>query len=630
MPPILQGFTEAITRHTARGWARDPAQPERRVIVQAIAHGQVIAQAPADLYRGDVHQAGLGDGNCGFVLDLAPHAATLAGVEITLADATTGAILQGSPTQAADPPSLARFLTRWQNLPAPTLSRLRRMMRHRLRGQGVSVIPLTQEGLPALRASLKAQLAGTWELVPPGATPRHPIALIVTAPLTLERDAIWHLLRAAADPRPAAFLWDHLQLHPTGAIDLVFHPAFAPDTFRALPHPGAAFAVRTAHLPVTDPANLLLRLSEHHPIAHLPRLLHRTATPPHAPTPSDLRAVQRHLKRTAPQATATRTPHAITTSWPDPHGRTLAIIPTRNHADLLRRCLASLFQTRQHAPLDIVVIDHDSDEPESRAYLRSIAGLVRVMPYSGPFHFARMNNQAVARHGEGAETILFLNNDTEALAPGWLPRMRSLAARPDVGAVGALLLYEDRRVQHAGVILGYDGSATHAHALKLSDPQIHPDLATMREVTAVTAACLMTRRATFAQIGGFDEAFPIGFNDTDFCLRLRAAGYRILQDNTTILLHHESRTRRPAGQWLHPPDTALFQSRHAALIRAGDPFYNPNLRLSVQAHEPRPDCFPGGPPHLTFPAPAPTPPGATPAKPPKPPSATPPRRKSSG
>jgi hypothetical protein len=89
MPPVLQGFTEAVTRHTARGWARDPADPTRRILLQAIAHGRVIAEAPADLYRGDVHAAGLGDGNCGFVLDLAPHAETLLGTEITLADAAT-------------------------------------------------------------------------------------------------------------------------------------------------------------------------------------------------------------------------------------------------------------------------------------------------------------------------------------------------------------------------------------------------------------------------------------------------------------------------------------------------------------------------------------------------------------
>ena len=109
------------------------------------------------------------------------------------------------------------------------------------------------------------------------------------------------------------------------------------------------------------------------------------------------------------------------------------------------------------------------------------------------------------------------------------------------------------------------------------------------------------RREVFEAVGGFDEALPIGFNDTDLCLRVRARGYRILQDGQTVLYHHESRTRRMTGQWLHPPDAALFKARHAALIRAGDPFYNPNLRLDVQAYELRPDCLPGGAPRLSFP-----------------------------
>jgi GT2 family glycosyltransferase len=461
---------------------------------------------------------------------------------------------------------------------------------------------------------------------------------VVTGPVTLERDALWHLLRAAANPEPAAFLWDHARPLPGGATDIACHPAPSPDGLRSNPHPGTAFAVRTALAkPTADPADLLLTLAESHPIAHIPRILHRSPEPPRPPGEAELRALRRHLARIAPQATAERTPTGLVTHWPQPQGRTLAVIPTRNQAALLRTCLESLLRTREATPLDIVVIDHDSDEPEARAYLRAIAGLVTVMPYTGPFHFARMNNQAVSRHGAGAETLLFLNNDTEALHPGWLARMRSLAARADVGAVGALLLYPDRRIQHAGVVLGFDGSATHAHALRHAqapDGTPRPECAALREVTAVTAACMMLRAEAFREAGGFDESLPVGFNDTDLCLRLRARGYRILQDGQTILLHHESRTRKPAGQWLHAADTALFQSRWAQAIRQGDPFYNPNLRLEALVHELRPDCLPGGPPRLSIPGlsrpAAPTPPDAAPAAPRTPASAAPRRRRSSG
>jgi GT2 family glycosyltransferase len=639
----LQGFLEALTRHAAIGWARDPANPSRRITIQAIAEGRILASTPADMFRGDVQQAGLGDGNCGFVLDLSPHAATLAGATVTLVDAESGTILPGAPAAATDPPSVARFLSRWDELPKPTLLRLRRMMRHRIGAQGVTVIARTRRGLPELADSLRAQFAGSWELLvregtlhpagpirllTPRTRPRYPLTLIVTGPTILERDALWHLLRAAANPAPAAFLWDHAHLLPGGATDIACHPTPSPDGLRSNPDPGTAFALRTA--PATaDPADLLLALSETHPIAHIPRILHRTPDPPRAPGATELRAVQRHLARIAPEATAQLTPTGLVTHWPQPRGRTLAVIPTRNQAALLRTCLESLFRTRESTPLDIVVIDHESDEPDSRAYLRQIAGLVTVMRYEGPFHYARMNNQAVARYGAEAETLLFLNNDTEALAPGWLSRLRSLAARPDVGAVGTLLLYPDRRIQHAGVVLGFDGSATHAHAMRhahdatgarLHGP--HRDYTSLRDVTAVTAACMMLRAELFRDAGGFDESLPIGFNDTDLCLRLRAQGYRILQDGQTILLHHESRTRKPAGQWLHAADTTLFKSRWAAEIQAGDPFYNPNLRLDVLANELRPDCLPGGPPRLSAPS-APTPPGATPAAAAKPASAAP-------
>jgi GT2 family glycosyltransferase len=662
-----QGFVESVTRHRARGWARDPLDPARRVRIRATApDGTLLAEALADIYRGDVAAAGLGDGNCGFVLDLSPHAATLAGTPVTLTDADTATQLHGSPAPAADPPSLPRFLARWAEIPPATQSRLARMMTHRATG-AVSVLATTRTGLPRLIASLQAQLCDRWELLlPPGTkaptpdprlreTPsgtnplsqaRHPLALFATAPLALEPDAIWHLLQAARDPAAYFFLWDHLQTAGT-ATEPVCRPAFSLDEYRSHPTLAGAFAVRTQAARALgwtgDEPDFILRMAETGAaFAHIPRLLHRTAAPPR-PAAKALPALRRHLARTIPGATIAPGP---TIHFPPATGRTLVVIPTRNQAPLLRACLDSLLRTRADTPLDIVVIDHESDDPDTRAYLQRIAGLVTIMPYAGPFHFARMNNLAVARHGAGAETILFLNNDTEALAPFWLARLRSLAVRPDVGAAGALLLYGDGRVQHAGVVLGFDGTATHAHAHArafLPDGTRNPghqgQLTALREVSAVTAACMITRREVFESVGGFDEALPIGFNDTDYCLRLRARGWRILQDGQTLLHHHESRSRKPAGIWLHPEDNALFRTRHAALIAAGDPFYNPNLRLDVQDHELRPDCLPGGIPRITRPAatapraaaasPAP-PPGAAPAAAARTRSAAPRRRRSSG
>ncbi len=660
--PPLQGFVEAVTRHTARGWARDPTDPVRRVLVEAVAGGTVLGRALADLFRGDVAGAGLGDGHCGFSIDLSAHATALEGVAVTLRDAATGTPLQGSPAVAADPPSLARFLSRWDTVPPQALARLRRMMHHRTTG-GVSVIATTRPGLPTLIASLQAQLCDRWELLlPPGSThpgdrriralppaaeplaaARHSLVLFATGRIALEADAIYHLLRTAAATPAGFFLWDIARRHtPSGTTDLLCRPAFSLDHYLSNPDFGGAFAARTAAARATGwaggEADFILRLLERGgAAAHIPRVLHRTPDPPRAPARAALRAVQRHLARRSPGATAAPAadPPGIAVTWPPATGRTLVVIPTHNQAALLRRCVESVLRTREATPLDIVVIDHQSDEPEARRYLAQIAGLVTVMPFTGPFHYARMNNLAVQRHGRDAETLLFLNNDTEAIRPGWLARLRSLAIRPDVGAAGALLLYGDGRVQHAGAVIGFDGSATHAHTLVHAfrpdgtrNPGYGGHLAALREVSAVTGACMMLRHGVFAAAGGFDEALPIGFNDTDLCLRLRARGYRILQDGQAILYHHESRTRRQFGQILHPDDTALFKARHAALIAAGDLFYNPNLRLDVQDHELRPDCLPGGNPRLTVPCPAT--PDATPAAAATPRSTAPRRRRSSG
>jgi GT2 family glycosyltransferase len=246
------------------------------------------------------------------------------------------------------------------------------------------------------------------------------------------------------------------------------------------------------------------------------------------------------------------------------------------------------------------VIDHESDDPDTRAYLGEIAARHVVMPYAGEFNFSRMNNQAVALHGAGAGYVLFLNNDIEATQDGWLDRLRSLAHRQEVGAVGALLMYSDKRVQHAGVVLGFNNSAD--HALRLQDVYLDAkgrrnlgyncSLSSVRDFSAVTAACVMMRMAVFTAVGGFEEKFGIGFNDTDLCLRIRHAGYKVLYDGYTMLFHYESATRAKTKQVFHPSDTRRMTRRWGKFLRKGDPFYNPNLSLKTQDHVPRedPDC----------------------------------------
>ncbi len=236
-----------------------------------------------------------------------------------------------------------------------------------------------------------------------------------------------------------------------------------------------------------------------------------------------------------------------------------------------------------------------SEEPESRAYLDEIACRHTVMPYSGPFNFSAMNNLAVTAHGGDSAFVLFLNNDVEATQTGWLDRLKRLAWRRDVGAVGALLMYADRTVQHAGVVLGFNDSAEHAlkfqpvflDSAERRNLGYNCALSSVRDYSAVTAACMMMRREVFDELHGFSTDFAIGFNDTDLCLRIVRAGYRVLYDGATLLYHYESATRSQTKQVFHPEDTSRMVETWGDAIRNGDAFYNPHLSLTTQDHVPR-------------------------------------------
>ena len=307
-------------------------------------------------------------------------------------------------------------------------------------------------------------------------------------------------------------------------------------------------------------------------------------------------AIQRHLDRLG---TGARVGPGVwfnqfRIDWPDAAGQVLIVMPTKNNGALLRVAVESIERTAGGCDYKLVVIDHSSDDPSTCAYLDSLSPRHVVMPYAGPFNFSAMNNAAVAAHGADASFVLFLNNDVEATQDGWLDRLKNLANRRDVGAVGALLMYADRSVQHAGVILGFNDSAD--HALKFQ-PVFLDDkgrrnlgyncaLTSVRDYAAVTAACLMLRRQVFDQVGGFDPSFGIGFNDTDLCLRIGGLGLRILYDGATMLYHYESATRSKTKQVFHPEDTRRMITRWGAALKAGDAYYNANLILTTPDHVP--------------------------------------------
>jgi GT2 family glycosyltransferase len=244
--------------------------------------------------------------------------------------------------------------------------------------------------------------------------------------------------------------------------------------------------------------------------------------------------------------------------------------------------------------LELIVVDNGSEEAETLALFEELKRdrRVRILPAPGPFNFSTLNNLA-ARAAKGS-LLLLLNNDIGVREPGWLKAMVVHAVRSNVGAVGAKLLYPDGAVQHAGVVLGVGEPppvAGHPGAGYPGDSSGYFGwLSLARNVSAVTAACLLLRRAVFEEVGGLDEVkLKVAFNDVDLCLKIRAAGYDIVWTPQATLDHYESASR---GADVEPETWARFQSEIRAMReRWGDtldqdPFYSPLLNTRVSNFEP--------------------------------------------
>ena len=262
--------------------------------------------------------------------------------------------------------------------------------------------------------------------------------------------------------------------------------------------------------------------------------------------------------------------------------RACVIIPTRDRVDLLSACVESLRAHDAGAPFEILVVDNDSAEPRTRAYLDKLAGEpdARVLPEPGRFNYSGLCNRAAK--ATDAPFLVFMNNDVEVLEDGWLARMLELAARPAVGAVGAKLLYPDGKVQHAGAVLGIDGVAGHfQRRLDRDSPGYFGPSGAPREVGAVTAACLAVEASKFAEVGGFDEVnLPIEANDIDLCLRLAARGWSCVLEPRAVLLHRESASRG-VNPYLDPRyarQVGFFRQRWIGALR-DDKCFHPALSL---------------------------------------------------
>ncbi len=252
------------------------------------------------------------------------------------------------------------------------------------------------------------------------------------------------------------------------------------------------------------------------------------------------------------------------------------LIPTRDNVAFLRRCLESVERLTTYRNYELLIIDNNSRYRETLEYFDSIPH--RVIPFREPFNYSRINNFAVSH--AGGEYVLLLNDDTEVISGGWLEAMLEHAQRPEVGIVGARLLYPDGRIQHAGVILGVGspwepGVAMHSHHFYSSDsPGYAGALFTTTNYSAVTAACMLIRKSLFDETGGLPEHLPVQFNDVDLCLRIRERGYYIVYTPYAELYHHESVSR---GHFSGDRTENLYMRERWGEVMDRDPFYNPNF-----------------------------------------------------
>jgi GT2 family glycosyltransferase len=380
-------------------------------------------------------------------------------------------------------------------------------------------------------------------------------------------------------------------------IEPFFKPDWSPEYFRGVMYVGHLLCVRrelaqktrfdSTYNGVQD-FEFMLRLSEKGvSIGHIPRVLyHWRKTPGSIAEKTDAkpqigelqeRAVNEHLERVklAARAAKSALPHRLTLvpAKPDRFARVSIIIPTRDAPEVFGRCLKSIFERTSYPDFEVIVMDNETTDERSLLLMEEYP--VRRILFPGPFNFSRANNQGAAV--ATGEFLVFLNNDTEVITDDWLQHLVYYAEQPEVGAAGALLAYEDRTVQHAGVALGIRGTADHTmRRFPLDVDGYAGSLVCAREVSAVTGACLMIRTTLFEEVGGLNEHFFTAYQDVDLCLRLRARGLRVICTPRALLLHRESISRQSYYDMI---DRMLLLDQWEEVIERGDPYYNPNLNL---------------------------------------------------
>lgn len=345
--------------------------------------------------------------------------------------------------------------------------------------------------------------------------------------------------------------------------------------------------------PRTTPYSLLLTATAitHGPICHVPRIVCHTdpaLTKPDGSARID--AVRAYLQPDG--AVVTNGPFdTVRVHWPLPIALPLVsiIVPTRDKLELLRPCISSVLDKTSYPSFEVIIVDNQSVSRETKDYFDKIGNWdnISILKYDDEYNYASINNFAVQR--SSGNIVCLLNNDTEVINEEWLEELVRYAIRPDIGAAGAMLLYDDGTIQHAGVVIGLGEAAGHAHRhLSRVEPGYFCQAHIPRLVSAVTAACLVVERHKFDAVGGLDAVgFGTAFNDVDFCLKLEKAGWRNVYAPQAMLYHYESKSRgsdlAPANVDRYRRELALLQQRWETKTYI-DPIHHPLLDRSFETY----------------------------------------------
>lgn len=302
------------------------------------------------------------------------------------------------------------------------------------------------------------------------------------------------------------------------------------------------------------------------------------------------RALEQHLGRRGIRARVEDGPlpytYRVRYELPDPHPLVSIVIPTRDHADLLRTCVTSILERSTYPRYEVVLVENGSTQDETFALYEELSvdervSVVRWKPGEQGFNYSALINFGVA-HTTG-ELVVLLNNDTEVIEPSWMEEMAGCMMRPEVGAVGAKLLFYDGLIQHVGMVANPAGDNCHV-CQNLTRDAFGAGYAALMpgDYAMVTGACTMTRRELFDALGGYDEELAVGFNDSDYCLRVREAGYATTMAAHALLYHREfsSRGREVTDKRLRArlvQEKARIMAKHPDFYAEGDPSLNPNL-----------------------------------------------------